>query len=70
MDLSPVVITDSKLLRAIDWWSNPTMWRKQKNSPHVMQAFINNTVVYKSLATLPFTYVEELHSVSRGCMDG
>lgn len=57
VDLSPVKITDPALLAAIDWRRAPQMWRKQKNSPHVMQAFNNNTVVYKSLSDLPFTSV-------------
>eukprot|EP00750_Incisomonas_marina_P000320 INCI10238.2.p1 GENE.INCI10238.2~~INCI10238.2.p1 ORF type:complete len:344 (+),score=43.30 INCI10238.2:105-1136(+) len=57
VDMSPVKITDPALLVAIDWHRAPQMWRKQKNSPHVMQAFNNNTVVYKSLSDLPFTRV-------------
>lgn len=54
IDLTPVKITDPTLLQAVDWRSNPNKWRNQKTSPHVMQAFNNNTVIYHSLSNLPF----------------
>ena len=57
IDLTPVKITDPKLLRAINWRADPNLWRNQKNSPHVMQAFNNNTIIYRSLSNLPFTSV-------------
>ena len=68
VDISKVEITDPRLVEALDWRADPRRWRKQKNSPHVLQAFNNNAVVYRSLSDMPFTYVHACMHVCMRCV--